>query len=271
MIRSTMGEAQKIWAMTIKDMRHWTSYKSQMVTTITSALIGMASWGFIATFRNVPIPEYETDYVSYLMIGIILSSGIFPISKGLQRRLNPWTLETILMTGIRKPTFILGVISWTYLLSVTFMVPQILLGIFIFGATLNVNLLSLILALIISSLIVFSLAMITTGIRIVTKVSDPVSWALTTGGSLFAGMTFPISHLDNFIPGFSTFSWILPHTWIYHIVRLSSLSAGSIFTPQVFYSFLGATAFVVLMFPMGIYVFNWGLRRAKRDGTLGWY
>ncbi len=268
---SLTGEARKIVALARRDMFQWLSYRSQMFTTLATAVLGIASWGFIATFRNVPIPEYNTDYVSFLMVGIIVSSGILPLSKGLQRRLNPWTLETILMTGVKPITFVVGIVSFTYLLAVALMIPQLALGIYIFGAVLNMNLLSLILAISISSIIIFSLAMISTGIRIVTKVSDPVSWAVTTAGSLFAGMLFPISHLDSFIPGFSTFSWILPHTWIFHIVRLSALSRGSLLDPQVALSFLGASVFAIVMFPIGLYVFKWGIRRAKRDGTLGWY
>jgi len=264
-------EAKKVIALTRRDMLHWASYKSQMVTTILGSMIAIASWGFIATFRNVPIPEYQTDYVSYLVVGILVNSGILPIARGLKRRIDPWTLETILMTGVRPITFVLGIVTWTYLLSIIFMVPQILLGVYVFGAVLNVNFFSLALATIISSTIIFSLAMVTTGIKIVTKVSDPVSWALTAGASLFAGMTFPISHLDNFIPGFSTYAWILPHTWIFHIMRQSALSAASVFDPNVTLSFLGAGLFAVVLFPIGIFAFSRGLRRAKRDGTLGWY
>ena len=264
-------EAKKVIALTRRDMLNWASYKSQMMTTIATSILALASWGFIATFRNVPVPEYNTDYVSFLIVGILVSQGIIPLSKGINKQLNPWTLETVLMTGVRPVTFVLGIVAWSWLLSVIFLVPQILLGIFLFGAVLNVNILSLSIAVMISMIIIFSMGMISTGVRLVTKVNDPVTWALVTGGSIFAGMTFPISHLDSFLPGLSNFSWALPHTWIYHIVRLSALSNASLLEPSVALAFLGAALIAIIMFALGVYSFGRGLRRAKREGTLGWY
>ena len=264
-------EARKVWALTRRDMYQWSTYKSQMTTTILTALLGLASWGFVATFRNVPIQQYNTDYVSFLMVGILISNGIFPLQRSLERGLNPWTLETVLMTGVRPTTFVLGTVAWTYLLSVILLIPQLLIGILVFGARLNIDPLSLFLALSLSSIIVFSLAMISTGIRMVTKVSDPVTWSLTAGGSILAGMTFPIEHLNSLVPGLSSFSWILPHTWIYHIVRLSALTGASLFDVPVALNFLGAGLIALIILPIGLYVFRWGLRRAKRDGTLGWF
>jgi ABC-2 type transporter. len=262
---------RKVWALVRRDATNWASYKSQIVTTILTALVGIGSWGLNATFRNVAVPEYNTDYVSFLIIGILVSNLIMPLSQGIQRTINPWTLETILMTGIRTPTFVLGTVAFGYILSVVLFIPQMIIGIYIFGAHLDVNILSLIVAVLISSIIVFSLAIITTGIRIVTKVSDPVTWALNFAQQLLSGMTYPVQHLNDFYPGLSTISWFLPQTWIYHIVRLASLTDASLLNPSIAESFLITSAFAIVLFPLSFRVFRWGMRRAKRDGTLGWY
>jgi ABC-type multidrug transport system permease subunit len=89
--------------------------------------------------------------------------------------------------------------------------------------------------------------------------------------SLLSGMTYPVSQLNNYIPGLSTVSWILPQTWIYHIVRLSSLEAGSLLDPGVAEAFLATLAYALVLIPISLYVYRWGLNRAKKDGTLGWY
>jgi ABC-type multidrug transport system permease subunit len=194
-----------------------------------------------------------------------------PLGQGLAQRLNPWTLETILMSGLRTPTFVLGTVMWSYLLSVLFFIPQMVLGVYFFGAHLSINPISLSVSILVSSLIVFSLAVIATGMRLVTKVTDPVSWSVGIASQLLAGMTFPVQHLNDYIPGLSTFSWFLPQTWIYHIVRLSTLEDASLLDPQVATSFLVALMFALILLPTAFRIFRWGLRRAKRDGTLGWY
>lgn len=264
-------EPRKIWALTKRDMYSWASYKSQAVTMILTSVIGIASWGYNATYRNVPVPQYNTDYVSFLVVGILISNLILPLQQGLQRRINPWTLETILMSGVRTPTFVLGTVMWTYFISVALLIPQIFIGVYVFGAHLAINPLSFVIALLISSLIVFSLAVISTGMRLVTKVTDPVTWALTLSASLLSGMTFPIQHLNDYVPGLSTISWLLPQTWIYHVVRLASLENASLLNPSVAIAFSIAAGFAVIMVPIAFGIYRWGLNRAKRDGTLGWY
>jgi hypothetical protein len=242
-----------------------------VITTFLATAVGVLSWGFNATYRNRTVAEYNTDYVSFLIIGILVASVVLSLGQGLSRRIRPWTMETILMTGLRTPTFILGTVLWTYLLSAILFVPQLLVGIYWFKAHLVVNFLSLVVSVLISSFIVFSLSMIATGFRLVTKVNDPITWGLNVAQQLLSGMTFPVSHLNDYVPGLSTVSWLLPYTWIYHITRLAALTGGSLTDPSVAWSFLAATIFAMALFPLALYLFRWSLRRAKRDGTLGWY
>lgn len=264
-------EVNKVWALTKRDIYNWSTYKSQIITTTVGTLIGVAAWGLNATFRNVTVPEYNTDYVSFLIVGILITNLILPLGTGIQKQLNPWTLETILMTGLRTPTFVLGTSLWSYILSVILFIPQIYLGVYVFGAKLSIDFVSLVVAVGVSSLIIFCLAMVSTGIRIVTKVTDPVSWALAMAASLLAGMTYPVQHLNDYLPGLSNVSWLLPQTWIYHIVRLSTLESGSLLNINVLSPFLITLAYALVLIPVSMRVYRWGLNRAKKDGTLGWY
>jgi ABC-type multidrug transport system permease subunit len=264
-------ELRKVWALTKRDIYNWSTYKSQILTTVATSLIGVAAWGVNADFRNVFVPEYNSSYVSFLIVGILVTNLVLPLGSGVQRQLNPWTLETILMTGIKTPTFVLGTSLWTYILSVILFIPQLYLGIYVFHAVLVINYVSLVVAIMISSLIIFCLAMISTGIRIVTKVTDPITWGLAAAASLLSGLTYPVSQLNNYYPGLSTVAWLLPQTWIYHITRLATLEAGSLLDPGIAEAFLVTLAYALALVPISVYVYRWGLSRAKKDGTLGWY
>src|SRR5437899_1473565 len=97
-------EFRKVWALAMRDMSQWATYRSTALTTILGSAIGVASWGLNATFRNVPVPQYNTDYVSFLVVGILVSNLISPLTSGVTSRLNAWTLESILMTGPKTAT-----------------------------------------------------------------------------------------------------------------------------------------------------------------------
>jgi ABC-2 type transport system permease protein len=262
-------EFRKAWSMAKKDISRWASYKTQAAISTLGAALGIVTWGLNSTYVNRPVPQYNTDYVSFLIVGILISSLILPLQQGIQSRISPWTLESILMTGIKTPTFILGTVVWPYVLSVILFVPQLVIGVVYFHANLVVNPITFVLSLVISATIIFSLAIIATAFRIVTKTSDPVTWSLGVAASLFSGMTFPIQHLNDYVPGLANVAWILPQTWVYHIVRLSTLEGASIFDPGTAFTFIVAALFGVILLPISMQVFRWGLRRAKKDGSLG--
>jgi hypothetical protein len=264
-------EFSKAWALVLRDIHNWTSYKSQMLTSVSSAVIGIASWGLIGTYNTAFVPQYGTNYVTFLVSGILIGNLLLPVSSGVSSRLSPWSIETVLMTGISAPTFVLGTAGWAYLLSVIFTIPQLAVSFYLFPLQFNVNLVSFCLAFIISTAIMFSISMISSGIRLVTKVTDPVTWFLGVAQNLLAGMTFPISHLNSVYPGLSSVSWFIPQTWIYDTMRLSILSGGSLLNQSVAWAFAGAATVALIMVPLGIYTFRWGLVRAKKEGNIGWY
>jgi ABC-2 type transport system permease protein len=264
---------KQVLAFTLRDMQSWASYRTAVITQIISIFIGVFSWGVGASYVQRPVPEmYNSDYISFLVVGVAISNLIMPIVQGVERQLNPWTLETVLMTGISTPVFVIGNITWTYALSVFTFVPYLLIGTYFFHARINADPVAAVLAFVISAGILMGLAMVSTGIRIVTKSTDPVTWAFNVLQNLFAGVAFPVVFLNTILfPGASTISWFLPQTWVYHLCRLSMLTHPSLSDPAVLMEFLKGTLFAVVLLPAGYLVLRWGINRSKREGTLGWY
>ncbi len=266
-------ELKQIIAFTRRDFHTWTTYKTAMYTQFINIFIGVFSWGIGATYVQKPVKEmYNSDYISFLIAGVAISNLIMPLVQGVARELNPWTLETILMTGIKTPVFVIGNVLWTYVFSVLTFIPYLLIGTYVFHARLNANVPSVILAFTISATIMIGLAMISTGLRIVTKSTDPITWAINVLQNLLSGVSFPVIFLDTiFFPGVSTISWFLPQTWVYHLCRLSMLTNPSLLDPEILITFAKGSIFAVILLPVGYKILRWGVDRSKREGTLGWY
>lgn len=265
-------ELKQIIAFTKRDFFSWTTYRALMVTQVVNIFIGVFSWGVGAAYVQRPVSEmYGSDYISFLLVGIAVGNLIMPLAQGFQA-LNPWTLETILMTGISTTVFVIGNVMWTYLFSIVTFIPYLIIGISFFHVKLNVNIPCVIVAFTVSAAILVGLAMVSTGLRIVTKSTDPITWAINVLQNLFAGIAFPVVYLDTiFFPGASTISWFLPQTWVYHLCRLSMLTNPSLLDPSIMIQFLEGSIFAIILLPVGYKVFQWGLNRSKREGTLGWY
>jgi hypothetical protein len=264
---------KQIIAFTKRDFLSWATYRTAAMTQILGILLAVFSWGIGAAYVQKPVQEmYGSDYISFLLVGVAVSSLIMPLMQGIQNQLNPWTLETILMTGVSTPIFVLGNITWTYIFSIISFIPYLIIGITYFHASINANVPSLILAFAISAAIMMGLAMISTGLRIITKSMDPVTWVLTVSASLFAGVAFPVTYLDTMLfPGASNISWLLPQTWVYHLWRVAMLTNPSLTDPTILLQFLKGAIFAVILLPLGYKIFWWGVNRSKREGTLGWY
>ena len=264
---------KQIIAFTKRDFYSWSTYRTAAITQIISIFIGVLSWGVGATYVNKPVYEmYGSDYISFLIVGITVGNLIMPLIQGVQRQLNPWTLETILMTDIKTPVFVLGNVMWTYILSIISFIPYLVIGGYVFNAQLDANILATLISFLISFGILLGLAMISTGIRIVTKSTDPITWAINILQNLFSGISFPVVFLnDIFFPGASMISWFLPQTWVYHLCRLSMLTNPNLMELGIQLEFLKGSVFAVLLLPLGYKVFWWGVNRSKREGTLGWY
>ena len=266
-------QLRQITAFTKRDFFSWTTYKTAMTTQLINIIIGVFSWGVAAKYVQKPVTEmYNSDYVSFLVVGIAIGNLVMPLVQGVERQLNPWTLETVLMTGISIPVFVIGNIAWNYIFSVLTFIPYLLIGTSFFGARLNVNVPSTILAFIISAAIMLSMAFISTGLRIVTKSTDPITWAINILQNLFAGVAFPVVFLNQiFFQGASSISWFLPQTWVYHLCRLAMLNNASLTDPKVLLDFAKGSLFAIILLPVGYRVLRWGVARSKKEGTLGWY
>jgi ABC-2 type transport system permease protein len=266
-------QLKQIIAFTKRDFFSWTTYKTAMTTQLINILIGVFSWGVTAKYVQKPVAEmYHSDYVSFLIVGIAIGNLVMPLVQWVASQLNPWTLETILMTGINIPVFVVGSVAWNYIFSVITFIPYLLIGTHVFGAHLNVNFPSAILAFIISASLMMSMSFISTGLRIVTKSTDPITWAINTLQSLFAGVAFPVIYLDTiFFHGISNVSWFLPQTWVYHLCRLAMLDNASLTDPNVLLDFAKGLLFAIILLPIGYRVLRWGVARSKKEGTLGWY
>jgi ABC-2 type transport system permease protein len=278
-VRLQTIEWGKVWALMHRDMNNWSSYKMQVVISILGALVGFASWGFNASYRNVTVPfqpyttstTFNISYLAFIVTGILVSNVVLSLTNGVTGGLRPWALESIMMTGIRPSTFVLGTVAWSYLLSVILFIPQLLIGVLFFNVNLAVNYVSFILAVLISGVIVFGVSMASTGMRLVTKITDPINWILGISMALLSGQTFPVQYINKYFPGIIYISYALPYTWIFDIIRVSTLVNGSILDPAVAEAFLISAAFAAILVPAGLYIFMWGLRRAKKQGTLGWW
>ncbi len=262
-----LNELEKIYYFMKRDIISFSTYKMNMLLLIATALFGALSFAFLGTSSTNEAVEqqYNMSYTTFLLIGLAFSTYLNQSLTLVQKTINPWALEEVLVSPTRLSTFIIGSSLWGFIWSTGVVAVYLGIGVLAFGVVLSVNYLStiVVLALGISTFLGFS--MIGAGVLIVTKQGDPVTSVITLATSLFGGVLFPISVMP---VGMQAISYLVPQYYFFEAIRFA-LTGSSLLEilPQV----TVLTAMCAIIVPLGYIVYSWCLNTAKKRGTLAWF
>jgi ABC-2 type transport system permease protein len=106
-------------------------------------------------------------------------------------------------------------------------------------------------------------------VKILSKRSDPILVLYTILTGLLSGAAFPVSLLP---APLRVISYILPQTYVLAATRKVLMPDGSsIAGPSAIQATLMLAGFLIVMYPLGLWVFGRALEVARRVGTLASY
>jgi ABC-2 type transport system permease protein len=262
-----LREAEKIYYFMKRDMLSFSTYKTNIVLSVLSALFGALSYAFLganASMQSV-LQLYDMSLTTYLVIGIAFNTYLAQSLTLVQKTINPWALEEVLVSPTRLTTFIVGSSLWGFIWSTGVIAIYLAVGVLAFGVVLSVNLVGtlLVLALGISTFIGFS--MIGAGILILTKQGDPVTTLITIATGLFGNVLFPPQVMPAQL---QVISYFVPQYYFFTSIRLM-LTGSSIQSILPFILTLVLMCAVIV--PLGYFIYSWCLKTARKNGTLSWF
>jgi ABC-2 type transport system permease protein len=262
-----LREAEKIYYFMKRDMLSFSTYKTNIVLSVMSALFGALSYAFLganASMQSV-LQLYDMSLTTYLVIGIAFNTYLAQSLTLVQKTINPWALEEVLVSPTRLTTFIVGSSLWGFIWSTGVIAIYLAVGVLAFGVVLSVNLLGtlMVLALGISTFIGFS--MIGAGILILTKQGDPVTTLITIATGLFGNVLFPPQVMPAQL---QVISYFVPQYYFFTSIRLM-LTGSSI--QAILPLILTLVLMCAVIVPLGYFVYSWCLKTARKNGTLSWF
>jgi ABC-2 type transport system permease protein len=211
------------------------------------------------------LESYHISFTTYLLIGLAFNTYLSQSLTLVQRTINPWSLEEVLVSPTGLVTFIVGSSLWGFIWSTGVIAIYLAVGIFAFGVVLSVNIVGtlLVVALGIGTFIGFS--MIGAGILILTKQGDPVTTIITIATNLFGNVLFPPQVMP---AALQAISYFVPQYYFFTTIR-------EVLTGSTLLAILPDLLVLILMcaiiLPVGYFVYSWCLRTAKKNGTLSWF
>jgi len=260
-------ELEKIYFFMKRDIISFSTYKTNIVVLILTALFGALSYAFLgsnATMQSV-VQYDHTTLITFLIIGLAFSTYLGQSLTLVQKTINPWALEEVLVSPTSLTTFIVGSSIWGFIWSTGVVIIYLAVGVLVFGVILSVNILGtiIVLALGIGTFIGFS--MIGAGILILTKQGDPVTALITIATSLWGNVLFPPQVMP---AALQSISYVFPPYYFFTCIR-DVLIGWTI--QRILPNLLILTLMCAIIVPLGYVIYAWCLKRARKNGTLSWF
>lgn len=265
----------RIYAFFRRDAKNVSSYKLNFIFSIVSMFIWSFTMGFLGEITQPAQAIYMQAYgdmnaATFLIIGFMLQEFLMQSQFAPQHIANPGNIERILLTPCNIPIFILGSMSWRYFWSSLNLVAFMSVGIMVFGMNIaTLDWLTFFIILLIGIMAMWGLGIISSAIQMVTKQWNPVNWFLSTFSFLVSGLLFSPEALLTVDPTgiLHSLAWCLPHTYVYHMVRLAFIGKGIL---DMLHPLAILTTMAVIFFGIGWITFKLCMRRCQLEGSLGW-
>jgi ABC-2 type transport system permease protein len=260
-------ELDKIYFFMKRDILSFSTYKTNIILSVLSALFGALSYAFLGSNAQVQsvLESYHIDFTTYLLIGIAFNTYLSQSLTLVQKTINPWSLEEVLVSPTGLFTFIVGSSMWGFIWSTGVIAIYLAVGVFAFGVALSVNLVGTILVVVLGVGTFIGFSMIGAGILILTKQGDPVTTIITITTNLFGNVLFPPQVMP---PALQVISYFVPQYYFFTTIR-EVLTGSSLQT--ILPDLLVLTLMCAVILPLGHFIYSWCLRTAKKNGTLSWF
>ena len=217
-------------------------------------------------------PEVGGDYFTFAIIGMmvstILQGALSGFGGSLQRAQNRGTFETLLVEPIPWTFLPFAMNIWRVVDSIISAILIALLG-WALGANFIPGGLPEFLALIVLGILASTaIGILSASLMLLSKRSQPVLTIYGMAASLLAGAAFSVDQLPEWM---QWLSYALPHTYVINSAREVLMEDPGTFSIPFGTAILALVAFNLVVFSIGLYLYNRSLQYARKMGMLSGY
>jgi len=265
----------KLLAFLKRDVQIDLSYKLRFLMQFIGIFFSTALTFFVSELIGSGISNklagYGGDYFSFVIVGIALidylSVSLEQFSDEIRTAQLEGTLETLLVTPTSIYTVLFSSSLYNFFLTSLRIMVYIFLGLLLFGLKLHLTSILALVVLIILTIGSFTgIGLISAAFILVLKRGSPVSLLVMTASGLLGGVFYPVDILPAWLVPVAQ---LLPITHALEAMRQILLNGAS-------FAFISGKVLILVLFsailiPMGLAAFGYGLKIAKKEGSLLYY
>ena len=269
---------KKIWYMLRTNF--WIQYLFMIgiIMELVEIAIGAGSYFFLTKVfpqgTTAVMTEYDTDVVSYIIIGIalnsMLSQGLIGFYNSLVTSYFDRSLERVLISPTSIYSLLFSNMISGQLYGVTYTMLYLVVGVLFFGISLGTgNVVLAILLLLLGVIATTGLGMLFSLFFLYTAWGkgrpNPVIMFAREFASTFSGAIFPVKVLIGYAPWLYPICAFLPQTHALSAVRMVLGGAG-LLAPSIMPDIIYLAVFALITVPVGYFLINRGLDRVRKQG-----
>ncbi len=264
----------RVRAFVVRDFQLAISYRLEFFMRILSILFVVTTLFFISQIFagrfDTPYAQWRDPFLAWITGLPFLNYfmvGFSSLANSIRAEQSQGTLESVLMSPINLPTFIVASSGWDFAQATFHSSLYLFFGWLFFGVQYRGNFLLALLFLFLTTLVLASVGILSASFAMVFKRGDPFGVIIGTGSALFSGVFFPVQLLSQ-AGGKSVgnISRLFPTTYgLDGIRRVLIEGQGLSETREPLFTLL---LFLAALMPFSLWVFSRAVRRAKREGSL---
>jgi len=250
------------------------SVAGPLFALLTSWVIGSRVLSNVSYFQSL---TGSSSYLTWVVIGFAFQSFIFSAAFGgaqaIRGEQEHGTAELVFITPANKVAWLIGKMAADQTFSLIGFSILLALGGLFFGLTLgptpNIPLAALGILLTMLSLSAFG--MVFAGITFLAKREDQLGQVLWPIMVFFCGLAFPVEALPKIV---QPISWVFPLTYGLYITRTALLTPAGLVgvaTPSITWLISMLLLETAILVPIGIPLFNYLSKSARKTGALSGY
>lgn len=261
---------------------HWSFYYTKWIFEGIGYVASLLGSYFLSQYIGAGsmVEEYGSNYTAFLLLGIIYIHFFNYLLDQPYGRLHSayrGSLQMYLLSPVGVWPYILGSIIWvmvywsTMWLLLTLVIGKLALGLTLYFPS---DPIALLLVFTFSVISIIGLSFIdasTFSLLNAKGGQNPVRFFIVStglGSTVLSGALFPISLFPTWLQSIGK---MLPHFYALRSLRLILLANATISNPVVLNDIFMLAIFSVALIPLGVVLFEIGLRKSKKDGNLIWW
>ncbi len=264
----------RAWVFIRRGFIHNTSYRLAFALNFVNMLVGVISFYYLSQLisagNTTLLAEYGNNAAAFIVVGTTFNafvtlalrsySGSVSSEQSLGIIEHWWMAHTPLTLLVIFSSF------WEFLWPMATSLVTFGMLALAFQVQFSIDLPATILMFVLTLTSISGLGMMSAGVIMVSKHGDPIGflWGVLSG--LLSGVYYPVQVLPGWLQAVST---ALPTTHALRGLRATLINGSSIY--DVRWELTILAAFTVVTVPLGLWAFQAGFNRARREGSLAQY